>query len=123
MMRSKVASGGRLIASIRDHDAVLRDRPQGTVPRLLEDARGRRVVVQAWEWRDERRYRAHLFILTEAAETGGEDPGWSVTHRTVAYRAVTRAELGDALSRAGFAGHRWLFPEETGLHQPLVVAR
>ena len=39
------------------------------------------------------------------------------------YRATRRAEITDLLLSNGCREVKWLFPEETGFYQPIVVAR
>jgi hypothetical protein len=117
-MRAKVRAGGMLLASIRDYDQLLADRPGAEAPRVLDGPAGRRIVFQVWDWEsDGRTYTFHLFILRQ------EGTEWRVRHRASRYRAVLRDELGDLLSAAGFSDVRWLLPEESGYYQPLVVAR
>jgi len=125
-LRSHLAPGGVLLASVRDYDtlteAVLEHdqrgaaRPSGTMPRIMHGPHGRRVVVQAWGW-DGDCYDVELFILHELAD------GWHTSHHSTRYRAWRRAELTAALGSAGFTDVRWLAPEKSGYYQPMVVAR
>jgi len=39
------------------------------------------------------------------------------------YRATRRQELTDLLMEHGCCDVRWIFPEETGFYQPIVVAK
>jgi methylase of polypeptide subunit release factors len=50
-LRAKTRSGGLLLASIRDYDALLEERPEITSPRILATAEGKRVVFQVWSGR------------------------------------------------------------------------
>ena len=72
---------------------------------------------QVWEWLDERRYRVHITITRQLAD------GWRCAHHVGLYRALTRAELTAALQAAASARCRWLMPDDSGYHQPLVLAR
>jgi hypothetical protein len=38
------------------------------------------------------------------------------------YRAITRKELTEKLENNRFSKITWLFPEETGFYQPIVIA-
>ncbi len=110
---------GLLLATTRDYDAIRATSPlpRGDVPRFLEGGGPRRMVTQAWTWRDTERYRLHHFILVEDA---GE---WRVWHGEADYRAMTRSVLSDHLHRAGFGNVRWRLPDESGFFQPVVTAR
>jgi SAM-dependent methyltransferase len=110
---------GLFLASIRDYDGLLKDRPVGEAPRLFGPAGSRSLVTQAWEWDPtEPTYRLHQFILREQP-TGD----WSARHLEAGYRALRRGELSEALVRAGFRDVRWLETVKTGFYQPVVSAR
>lgn len=110
-------SGGILLVTVRDYDRLVRERPVFHGPAFLEDAGRRRIVHQIWDWTGERRYTMHLYITRESSA------GWACHHFTSAFHAVSRALLNGALTEAGFAGVRWLEPDETGYYQPVVLAR
>ena len=116
-LRRVVRPGGALLASTRDYDTVLRERPSGDPPRRFATDAGERIVFQVWEWETDDRYTLRHFIV---ARTAGR---WSVTERRTTYRALSRATLSDALGGAGFDHIRWQMPEETGYYQPIVSAR
>lgn len=116
-LRHVLRPGGALLASIRDYDAVLRDRPSGDLPRRFVAGSGERIVFQVWEWTSGVRYTVRHFIMDD----GGS--GWSVTERRTTYRARPRDELSDALRGAGFEDIAWLTPERGGYYQPVVSAR
>jgi SAM-dependent methyltransferase len=117
-MAAKLRPGGLLLASTRDYDALVRQRPRATPVGVIDDPAGRRIVFQVWDWSaDGRAYRLHQFILR------GGDAGWQTVHHATEYRALLRGELDAALLGAGLRESRWHFPEESGYHQPLVTAR
>lgn len=116
-VRGKLASGKLFMASIRDYDAVLTDKPAMQEPAFYRDSGKRRIVHQVWDWIDDRRYLFHLYITRETEE------GWENQHYASNYRALTREELGRLLHSAGFVNARWLMPSESGFYQPLVLAR
>jgi 2-polyprenyl-3-methyl-5-hydroxy-6-metoxy-1,4-benzoquinol methylase len=114
---AKIAPGGLFLASIRDYDQILLERPRSTPPQLYDDAAGRRVVFQIWDWHENQPiYTVNLFILKEIAGI------WHTTHNATTYRALQRAELDAALSQAGLINIRWHMPEESGHYQPIVSA-
>lgn len=107
---------GLFVASVRDYDDALITRPETWPARLFDDQGRRRIVQQVWEWLDERQYRVHLYLTREL------EAGWRCDHHVGHYRAWRRAELSDLLEEE-FAAIRWLMPDATGYHQPIVLAR
>jgi len=116
-LRRVLRPGGALLASIRDYDEILRERPSGDPPRRLAAGDGERIVFQVWDWLSDDRYDLRHFIMTR------RPAGWGVSERTTTYRALTRAALADALRRAGFEEVAWRMPADTGFYQPIVTAR
>jgi glycine/sarcosine N-methyltransferase len=117
-IRSKLRQGGLFLASIRDYDEALRERPTATTPSVFDTPEGKRIYFQAWDWADDgRTYTVHLFLL---AESGG---AWETHHHETRYRALLRRELSDVLREAGFQEISWHAPEKSGYYQPVVTAR
>ena len=116
-LRRVLRPGGALLASIRDYDAALRERPSGDLPRRYVTDSGERIVFQVWEWESGDRYTVRHFIMV------GNARSWAVTERRTTYRALSRAVLSDALRRAGFTDIAWEMPEKTGFYQPVVSDR
>jgi glycine/sarcosine N-methyltransferase len=75
---SKLAPKGLFIASIRDYDRLILERPTTQPPAFYGQAANtqtdRRIVHQLWDWIDNERYTAHLYITTRS----GAD--WVVHH-------------------------------------------
>jgi|SRR5579864_1345499 len=115
-IRAKLRRGGCFMASIRDYDDLLKERPVVQGPSFYSDEGRRRIVFQVWDWLDDRRYTFHLYITREIENT------WETVHASAVYRGLLRDEVAAALSHAGFANERWLFPSNTGFYQPIVVA-
>ena len=117
-MHARLADGGLFLASIRDYDTLLEQRPTGEPPRMFERPEGRQVTVQAWDW-DTRApiYTVHQFIVRERGEA------WEARHYQARYRALRRAELTAILHEVGFEDVRWRMPAESGYYQPIVTAR
>jgi SAM-dependent methyltransferase len=115
-MRGKLRPGGTLLASIRDYDQLVRERPAAQGPAFYSDSGQRRIVFQVWDWADDRLYTLHLYITRETPS------GWSTFHGVSVYRAVLRGEITEILASSGFANIRWLFPNESGFYQPVVIA-
>jgi glycine/sarcosine N-methyltransferase len=116
-MCSKLRPGGLFLASTRDYDALIRERPTVQGPSFYGHDGHKRIVFQVWEWIDRERYRLHMYITHQA------DRHWEAHHFVSEYRCVQRGELSRALASAGMEGIRWLNPDESGFYQPIVVAR
>jgi SAM-dependent methyltransferase len=117
-MRARLGDGGRLVVTLRDYDALLREKPPGSPPGVFDGDEGRRIVFHVFDWEPGTdAYRTNLFILREV------DGGWTTLHWTARSRAWRRAEVDRALAAAGFSGLRWWMPSESGFFQPLVTAR
>jgi SAM-dependent methyltransferase len=115
-MAAGLRPGGLFLATIRDYDALAKERPAATPVRVLAGP-PRRVAFQVWDWSaDGRSYRVHQFILKE-------EGGWQTTHHAGQYRALLRDELAGALRQAGLIEVRWLEPNESSYYQPVVIAR
>ncbi len=117
-MRTKLRNGGLFLASIRDYDALVAEKPRSTLPRVFDDADGRRVVFQVWDWLDnDPMYTVTQFILRERQD------GWETNDYATRYRALSRHELDEVLGDEGFDDVTWLMPDESGYYQPIVTAR
>jgi glycine/sarcosine N-methyltransferase len=117
-MRSRLRSGGLLIATMRDYDEALAERPPTTAPLLIAGP-PRTVIVRLHDWDTPTSalYTVRFLICTENAE--GE---WSVKEHSARYRAITRQAFTDLLQQTGFADTQWRTGPEAGFHQPVVVA-
>ncbi|HUX88199.1 MAG TPA: class I SAM-dependent methyltransferase [Chloroflexota bacterium] len=114
----KLEPGGLFLASIRDYDQILTERPRADQPRVFDGPTGRRIVFQVWDWADDgRTYLVHLFIVQQV------DGSWQTSHFATHYRALRRDDLTGFLERAGFGPVRWLSPAESGFYQPIVLGR
>lgn len=115
-VRALLRPGGSFLASIRDYDELMRERPKVQGPSFYGTEGERRIAFQVWDWHDERRYTFHLYITTETGT------GWDTIHRAAIYRAVSRDDLGAIVAKCGFRNVRWLFPGESGFYQPVLIA-
>ena len=111
----QMADGGIFVASIRDYDALLQEKPPYSPPYIHRTAKGQRVSFQTWVWQDDR-YRLTQYIIDD-------EKTLQVSKFDCEYRAVRRAELTELLTAKGCSQVRWMFPEETGLYQPIVIAK
>lgn len=111
----RTASGGMFVASIRDYDALLKEKPPYSPPYIHKTDKGQRVSFQTWDWNGDR-YKLIQYII--------EDEETQEIHKfTCEYRATKREELTKLLIANGFQSADWKFPEETGFYQPIVIAR
>lgn len=116
-MSSKLRPGGMLIASIRDYDRLIIERPTVQGPAFYGIAGTRRIVHQVWDWLDADRYAVHLYITIE------DNAAWRSHHFASEYRCLLREELTAALKAAGLDEVRWLMPDESRFYQPVVIAK
>ena len=112
---ARVREGGVFLASIRDYDSLLREKPAYSPPYVHKTEKGQRVLFQTWDWQGEN-YKFVQYIIDDEESV-------SVSRFACEYRATRRAELSGLLRAAGFREAEWLFPEETGFYQPVVIGR
>jgi SAM-dependent methyltransferase len=114
---SRLKSDGLFIASIRDYNQLLQQRPAMQEPAFFGDEGTRRIVHQVWDWNAAAQYKLHLYISLQAGQQ------WKTLHFTSEYRAVQRKEVSDVLQLTGFHEPVWLMPADSGYYQPIVLAR
>lgn len=110
----QLADGGIFVASIRDYDALLMDKPPYSPPYIHKTGNGQRVSFQTWTWYDDL-YKLTQYIIDD-------EDALQVSKFECEYRATRREELSELLA-AGCSEVIWKFPEETGFYQPIVVAK
>lgn len=111
----KIAAGGLFVASIRDYDALLAERPPYSPPYIHKTDKGQRVSFQTWTW-DGDHYKLIQYIIDD-------ENALQVSKFECVYRATRRDELTDHLLSAGCREVVWSFPDETGFYQPIVIAK
>ena len=111
----QIKTGGMFVASIRDYDALLSDKPPYSPPYIHKTAKGQRVSFQTWTWAGDN-YRLIQYIVDD------EDT-LQISKFECEYRATRREEMTHLLKESGCREVVWLFPDETGFYQPIVVAR
>ena len=112
---NQIKDGGMFVASIRDYDALLMDKPPYSPPYIHKTAKGQRVSFQTWTWEGDN-YRLIQYIVDD------EDT-LQVSKFECEYRATRRQEMTDLLMENGCSEVVWMFPEETGFYQPIIVAK
>ena len=113
---AKLADYGVLLATIRDYDNLVVDRPTMQPPVFHPQEEGYRIVHQVWHWEGDG-YTVHHYLTIPTAQ------GWLSRHYASRYRALLRADLNNALLATGFGDIQWLEPAETSFYQPIALAR
>lgn len=109
---------GLLLISLRDYDALIQEAQRATMPTVIDDAAGRRIVYQVWDWSDDRQtYDVQLFITQQQGDS------WTTRCHRDTFRAVLRTDIEVALEVNQFKDIHWLMPVDSGFYQPIVVAR
>ncbi len=111
---SRVRPGGLFVASIRDYDRILEEKPAFSAPYVHRTEKGRRVLFQTWDWIGEN-YRFIQYIIDDEGTP-------QVSKFACEYRAVRRSELTELLLAEGCREVFWKMPEQTGFYQPIVIA-
>lgn len=111
----QISKGGMFVASIRDYDALLTTKPPYSPPYIHKTDGGRRVSFQTWNWSGDH-YKLIQYIIDDESTL-------QISKFECEYRAVTRDELTTLLFSNGCNSIKWIFPEETGFYQPIVVAK
>ena len=112
---NQLTPGGLFVASIRDYDALLATKPPYSPPYIHKTDKGQRVSFQTWDWTDDH-YKLTQYIIDD-------ENSLQISKFECEYRATRRAELTKLLRAAGCSKVTWLFPEETGFYQPIVIAK
>ena len=112
---NQIKHGGMFVASIRDYDALLIDKPPYSPPYIHKTIKGQRVSFQTWQWNGDN-YRLIQYIIDD-------EETLQVSKFECEYRATRRDEMTKLLIENGCSNVVWMFPEETGFYQPIVVAR
>lgn len=111
----QISEGGMFVASIRDYDVLLKDKPPYSPPYIHKTQNGQRVSFQTWTWNDDH-YTLVQYIIDDESVL-------QISKFQCEYRATKRQELTDLLLANGCKDVVWLFPDETGFYQPIVIAK
>lgn len=112
---NRIKSGGIFVASIRDYDSLLSDKPPYSPPYIHKTDKGQRVSFQTWEWNGDN-YRLTQYIIDDEDEL-------QISKFECEYRATRREELTKLLLDNGCSEVVWEYPDETGFYQPILIAR
>jgi glycine/sarcosine N-methyltransferase len=114
---SRLKRGGLFLASMRDYDELVEQRPAMQTPVFFGREGTRRIVHQIWDWFEAEKYKLHLYITIQTGQH------WKTHHFISEYRCLKRLELSNVLRLAGFSEPTWLMTAESGYYQPVVLAR
>ncbi|MFK4106577.1 class I SAM-dependent methyltransferase [Streptomyces sp. NPDC019531] len=118
-MRRVLRDGGLLLLTLRDYEELRRTRPGSTPPQVSEATDGRVITFQLWHWHEDgERYDQEYFQLVP-----GDGDEWAVRVRRTTSWALTRSQLAEFVSAAGFVDVRWHEPASSGFYQPVLTAR
>ena len=112
---NQIVPGGMFVASIRDYDTLLMDKPPYSPPYIHKTDKGQRVSFQTWTWDDDH-YKLVQYIIDD-------ENTLQISKFECEYRATRREELTNLLLSNGCSHAEWKFPEETGFYQPIVIAK
>jgi len=112
---NQIKENGIFVASIRDYDSLLMEKPPYSPPYIHKTDKGQRVSFQTWEWNDDN-YKLIQYIVDD-------EESLQVNKFECEYRATRREEMTKIMLSCGCSKVEWKFPEETGFYQPIVVAR
>lgn len=111
----RLLPGGLFVASIRDYDSLMVEKPPYSPPYIHKTEKGQRVSFQTWQWEGDN-YKLNQYIIRDEGLP-------QISKFACEYRAVRRQELTDLLLIHECREVTWKFPEETGFYQPVVIAR
>ncbi len=111
---NQIKENGIFVGSIRDYDALLKDKPPCSPPYIHQTDKGQRVSFQTWDWHEDH-YKLIQYIIDDSENL-------EVSKFECEYRAILREELTNLFILNG-CSVVWMVPEETGFYQPIVIAR
>lgn len=112
---NQLECNGIFVASIRDYDSLLSEKPPYSPPYIHKTDKGQRISFQTWKWDDEN-YKLTQYIIDD-------EESLKISKFDCEYRAARREEMTKLLMNYGCKEVEWLFPDETEFYQPIVVAR
>ena len=112
---NQIEPGGMFVASIRDYDKLLEEKPTYSSPYIHKTENGQRVSFQTWQWIGDN-YKFIQYIIDDEG-----DP--QISKFECEYRATRKNELTELLLANGCSEVIWKMPEQTGFYQPIVIAK
>ena len=112
---NQIRENGIFVGSIRDYDALLKNKPPYSPPYIHQTEKGKRVSFQTWHWNGDC-YKLTQFIIED-------ENNLEINKFECEYRATRREELTKLFLSNGCKNVNWLFPDETGFYQPIIIAK
>ncbi len=112
---NQIKENGIFVGSIRDYDALLKNKPPYSPPYIHKTDKGQCVSFQTWEWNEDN-YKLIQYIIED-------NELLKISRFECQYRATRREEMTNLFIKSGCKNVSWLFPEETGFYQPIVIAK
>ena len=112
---NQITPGGMFVASIRDYDALLAEKPSYSPPYIHKTDKGQRVSFQTWVW-DGDHYKLTQYIIDD-------EETLQISKFDCEYRATPREKLTELLIANGCTEVVWKYPEETKFYQPIIIAK
>lgn len=113
---SKIRPGGLFIASIRDYDEILKNKPISTYPIVSDTDDLKTYTFQTWECLENNTYTLNHYVVK------GTPDNFTTSLRKAQYRAYQRNEMDTIFDNVGFIGIKWLMPDESKYYQPIMLA-
>ena len=112
----KLNKEGMFLASIRDYDGLIEEKPNAMFPYIYdEDVGKRRIVIQIWDWKENNVYNLSLYMIKQNGEV------CDTTCYYTKYRAYKKDEIFKMMGKIGYKKIEWLMPETTGYYQPIII--
>ena len=99
---NQIKRNGIFVASIRDYDSLLMEKPPYSPPYINKMDKGQRVSFQTWVWKDDN-YKLTQYIIDD-------EENLQVSKFECEYRATRRAEMTELLHANGCSNVEWKFP-------------
>lgn len=112
---NQMKDNGIFVGSIRDYDRLLTEKPLYSTPYIHKKGNGQCVSFQTWDWKGDN-YKLVQYIIDD-------NENLSLSKFECEYRATKREELTNLFRNNGCSDVAWLFPEETGFYQPIIIAK
>lgn len=99
---NQIKRNGIFVASIRDYDSLLMEKPPYSPPYINKMDKGQRVSFQTWVWKDDN-YKLTQYIIDD-------EENLQISKFECEYRATRRAEMTELLHAYGCSNVEWKFP-------------
>ena len=111
----QIKENGIFVGSIRDYDALLKDKPPYSAPYIHKTDKGQCVSFQTWDWNEDC-YKLVQYIIDD-------NELLKINKFECEYRATKREEITSLFINSGCKNVLWLFPKQTEFYQPIIIAR